>query len=62
MTQLLTPAEACERLRVGRTMLWKLRQDKKLRAVIIAGKLLFRAEDIQGLIESSTYPKRIARI
>lgn len=62
MTQLLTPAEVCQALRVGRTSLWKLRQAKKVRAVVIAGKVLFRAEDIQHLIENSTYPKRIARI
>lgn len=62
MTRLLTPDEVCLALRVGRTSLWKLRQAKKVRAVIIAGKVLYRAEDIQHLIDSATYPKWIARI
>ena len=59
-TQLLTSDETAARLRTSRTSLWKLRQAKKLRVVIIRGRIFYRSEDIQRLIDKCTYPKRFA--
>ena len=62
MTQLLTQDEAARQLRISRTSLWKLRQQKRIKAVLILGKVMFTQEDIDKFIEESTYPRRVARI
>jgi excisionase family DNA binding protein len=58
----LTPAEACEVLRVGRTKLYELIGARKLKAVALGGKtLIARAEIEQFLSELPSIQMRADR-
>ncbi len=50
-TQLLTPDEACERLRIGKTSLWQLYRSGELKAVKIGRSVRIPELEIQRFIE-----------
>jgi excisionase family DNA binding protein len=45
-----TPAEACEALRVGRTKLYELIAEQKLKAVALGGKTLIPRTEIEQFL------------
>jgi excisionase family DNA binding protein len=47
-----TPAEACEALRVGRTKLYGLIGQQKLKAVALGGKTLIPRAEVERFLES----------
>lgn len=50
-TEYLTISEACCLLRVGRTTLWRYRQEGKLQSLVISGKMVISKTEIQDAIE-----------
>lgn len=48
---LLTPAEVCALLRIGRTTLWALRKRGLLRTIYVGRSPRFRREDVEALVE-----------
>lgn len=48
---LLTPAEVCGLLRIGRTTLWALRKRGLLRTIYVGRSPRFRREDVEALVE-----------
>jgi len=51
MEKLLTLKEVAERLRVGRTTVWKLRRSGALPTVRIGRKVLVDARDLEAFIQ-----------
>lgn len=51
---LLTEREVIERLRIGRTTLWRLRRDGKLPSVNIGRAVRYRLTDVIELAENGT--------
>lgn len=49
-TEYLTISEACCLLRVGRTTLWRYRQEGKLQSLVISGKMVISKTEIQDAI------------
>jgi excisionase family DNA binding protein len=45
-----TPAEACEALRIGKTKLYELIAEQKLRAVALGGKTLIPRAEIEQFL------------
>jgi excisionase family DNA binding protein len=46
----LTPQEACDALRIGRTKLYELFSSGQLRAFALGGKTLIKATDLENFI------------
>lgn len=49
--KMLTIAEACDRLRCGKSKLYELRRHGDLPSVTVGGSVLFRVEDVDALLE-----------
>lgn len=49
-TEYLTVAEACVMLHVGRTTLWRYRQEGKIHACVMGGKMVISKTEIQDAI------------
>jgi excisionase family DNA binding protein len=49
---LLTERDVIERLRIGRTTLWRLRRDGKLPSINIGRAVRYRAEDVRRLAQN----------
>ena len=52
--KLMTQAEVCDRLSVGRTTLWKLRRKGLLKAVYLGSVVRFSPEEVERFISQQT--------
>ncbi len=52
--KLMTQAEVCDRLSVGRTTLWKLRRKGLLKAVYLGSAIRFSPEEVEQFISHHT--------
>jgi excisionase family DNA binding protein len=59
---LLTQQEAANILRISKTSLWRLRTQKKIKTVLVGGRVLFQKEEIEKFIADNTFPKRLGKI
>jgi len=47
----LTVEDVTQRLRIGKTTLWQLRRNGKIRGYTVGRRVLFRPEDVDALVE-----------
>ena len=48
----LTVEDVTQRLRIGKTTLWKLRRDGAIKGYTVGRRVLFRPEDVTALVEA----------
>jgi excisionase family DNA binding protein len=51
---LYTDKEAAEYLRISQVTLWKYRRDRKISFIRLSGKVLYKQEQLDALLETQT--------
>ena len=51
-TQYLTVEDVTRQLQIGKTTLWQLRRDGKIRGYTVGRRVLFKPEDVDALVEA----------